>query len=120
MLFCFKQDRTNLLYFKLKILKLEGMITMECTKFIFKFNNHMQPDSFNCYFIKLENVHKCNTKQKQRNEYFQFRISSESGRKTIHHICLQVWKNVQTKFRHCPFSTFRKYFNIVSKYYTNK
>ena len=122
MLFCSKQNQTNLLYFKLKILKLEDMISMEYAKFIFKFNNHMLPDSFNCYFTKLEYVHKCNTKQKQRNEYFRFRISSESGRKTLHHICLQVWKNVPTKFRHCPFSMFKKYFksNIVSNYFTNK
>ena len=95
---------------------------MEYAKFIFKFNNHMLPDSFNCYFTKLENVHKYNTKQKQRNEYFQFCISSESRTKTLHYICLQVWKNVRTKFRHCPFSTFKKFFksNIVSNYYTNK
>ena len=58
MLFCSKQDRTNLLYFKLKILKLEDMIAMEYAKFIFKFNNHMLPDSFNCYFTNLENAHK--------------------------------------------------------------
>ena len=60
------------------------MIATEYAKF--KFNNHMLPDSFNCYFTKLENVPKYNTKQKQRNEYFQFPISSESGRKTLHHI----------------------------------
>ena len=116
MLFCSKQDRTNLLYSKLKILKLKDMIAMGYAKFIFKFSYHMLPDSFNYCFTKLENVHKYNTKQKQRYEYFQFRIFSESGRKTLHHICLKVWKNVPTKFRHCPFSTFKKYFksNIVS------
>ena len=84
----------------------------------------MVPDSFNYryYFTKLESVHNYNTKQKQRNEYFQFHISSESGRKTLHHIYLRVWKNVPTKFPHCPFSTFKKYFksNIVSDYRTDK
>ena len=70
MLFCSKQDRTNLLYSKLKILKLEDMIEMEYAKFIFKFNNHMLPDSFNCYFTKIENVHKYNTKQKLFNFVF--------------------------------------------------
>ena len=65
MLFCSKQDRTNILYFKLKILKLEDMIAMEYAKFIFKFNIHKLPDSFNCYFTKLENVHKyCTTLNK--------------------------------------------------------
>ena len=90
MRFCSKQDRTNLLYTKLKILKLDNLIAMEYAKSIFKFNNHMLPDSFNYYFTKLENVHKYNTKQKRRNKYFQFRISSESERKTLHHICLKV------------------------------
>ena len=56
MLFCSKQDRTNLFYFKLKILKADDMIAMEYAKFIFKFNNHMLPDSFNYYYAKLENV----------------------------------------------------------------
>ena len=122
MLFCSKQDRTNSLHSKLKILKPKDMIAMEYAKFIIKFNNQMLPDSFNYYFTTLENVHKYNTKQKQRNEYFQFRIFSESGGKTLHHICQKVWKNVPTKFCYCPFSTIKKYFksNIVSNDHTNK
>ena len=113
MFFCTKQDRTNLLYFKLKILKLDDMIATEYAKFIFKFNNHSLPDSFSCYVTKLESVHKYNSKQKQRNEHFQFCISSKSVRKTLHHICLKVWKNVPTKFRHCPFSTLRNISNSI-------
>ena len=74
------------------------------------------------YFSKLKSVHKYNTEQKQRNEYFQFRIFSEAGRKTLHHICLKVWKNVTTKFLHCQFSTFKKCFksNMVSNNHTEK
>ena len=47
-----------------------------------------------------------NTKQKLCNEYFQIRLSSESGRKNLHHIYLKVWKNVPTKFRPCSFMLF--------------
>jgi len=47
------------------------MISMEYAKFMLKFNNKMLPDSFDNYFIKLENVHSYNTRQKHRNEYFQ-------------------------------------------------
>ena len=46
----------------------------------------MLPDSFNHYFIKLNSVHKYNSKQKQRNEFFQFRIYSQSGRKTTSYL----------------------------------
>ena len=56
------------------------MITMEYAKSTFKFNNHILPsDSFNHFLTKIDKVRKYNTKQKQRNKYFQFRISSESG-----------------------------------------
>ena len=91
-LFCSELDRTNLLYSKLKIFELKDMIAVEYAKFIFKFNNHMLPDSFNYNFTKLENEHKYSTKQKQRNKYFQFCIFSKSGRKNLHHICLKVRK----------------------------
>ena len=100
MLFCSKQYQTNLLYSKLKVLKLYDMIAMEYAKFIFIFNNYMLPDFFNYYITKLDSVHIYNTKQKKRNNFFQFRVSSESVRKTLHHICLIVWMNVPTKFCH--------------------
>ena len=57
------------------------MINMEFAKFMFKFNNKMLPESFDCYFTKLDNIHKHNTRQKHRNEYYQFHPSSESGKK---------------------------------------
>ena len=68
MLFCSKQDRTNLFYSKIKMIKLGDMIAMEYAKFMLRFNNHMLPDSFNYYFTKFNSVHKYNTIQKQRNE----------------------------------------------------
>ena len=54
---------------------------MEFAKFMFKFNNKMLPESFDCYFTKLDNIHQHNTRQKHRNEYYQFHTSSESGKK---------------------------------------
>ena len=44
---------------------------MEFAKFMFKFNNKMLPESFDCYFTKHDNIHKHNTRQKHRNEYYQ-------------------------------------------------
>ena len=113
MFFCSKQDRTNLLYFKLKILKLEDMIAMEYAKFIFKFNNHMLPDSFNCYFTKLENIHQYNTKQKQRNEYFQFRISSESEEKLYTISVYQCGRISRRNFATVHFQRLKNFLNLI-------
>jgi len=61
------------------------MISMENAKFMFKFNNHMLPVSFDNNFIKLENVHNYNTRQKFRHDYFQSFKATEIGRKELHH-----------------------------------
>ena len=84
------------------------MINMEFAKFMVKFNNKMLPESFDCY--KLDNIHKHNTRQKHRNDYYnyQFHTSSESGKKTLQYICLNVRKNIPKEYRHCSFSLFKE------------
>ena len=60
-LFCSRHYEINLLYSMFRILKLDDMTKMEFAKFIFKYSNNMLPNSFNNYFIKLENIHNYNT-----------------------------------------------------------
>jgi len=90
------------------------MISMEFAKFMFKYNNQMLLNSFNDYFVKLENIHKQNTRQKCRNEYFQPFIGTKAGRKSLHHICLNIWSNIPQNYRHCSFVKFKKYFKAIA------
>ena len=94
---------------------------MEFAKFMYKFNNKMLPESFNNYFTKLDDVHKYKTRQKHRNEFFQFYIASKTGQKSLRHICINVWKNVPTEYRQCSFFKFKRYFksNALLKYNTS-
>ena len=82
-LFCPRRNETNLLYSRFRILKLDDMIKMKFAKFMFKYSNNTLPNSFNNYFIKLENIHNNNTGQKSRNEYFQTSFDTETGKKNI-------------------------------------
>ena len=93
-----KHHQTTLLYSEFGVLKLENMINMEFAKFMYKFNNKMLPESFNNYFTKLDDVHKYKTRQKHRNEFFQFYIASKTGQKNLRHICINVWKNVPAEY----------------------
>ena len=63
-----RRYETNLLYSRFRVLKLEDMINTEFAKFMFKYSNNMLSNSFNNHFIKLENIHNYNTRQKTRNE----------------------------------------------------
>ena len=103
---------------KCRVLKLEDMIKMEKAKFKFKYNNKMLPISFDNYFLKLEKVHKYNTRRKICNEYFQIYSRIESGRKALHHLYLKVWKEIPLEFRRCTFYRFKKHdkSTILTKY----
>ena len=94
---------TNSRYSDCSVLKLEDMIKMEFAKIMFKFNNNMLPTSFNNYFLKLDEVHNYNARQKTRNVYFQSFVGLETGRKTLHQICLKLWRDIPQTHRHCSF-----------------
>ena len=88
---------------------------MEKAKLMLKYNNKMLPISFDNYryFLKLEKVHKCNTRQKIRNEYFQIYSRTESAKKALHHFCVKVWKEIPLEFRRCTFDRFKKYYKLT-------
>ena len=98
---------TNLLYTKFCVQKLDDMIKMKLAKFMFKVNNKMLPNSFNNYFLRLDKIHKYNTRQTKRNEYFQSFVSSEAVRRALCHICLKLWKDIPQDLRHCSFYKFK-------------
>ena len=97
---------------------LTDMIKIELAKFMFKYNNRLLPPSFNNYFTKLDVIHHYNTRQKVTSEFFQPFIASEAGKKSLQHIGLKIWKNIPEEFKHCSFSSFKKYVksSAVSKY----
>ena len=91
---------TNSLYSDCSVLKLEDMTKMEFAKFMFKFNSNTLPTFFNNYFLKLDKVHNYNTWQKTRNVCFQSFVGLETGRKTLHHICPKLWRDISQTHMH--------------------
>ena len=86
-LFCPQHSKTDLLYSRFKILKLDETIAMEYANLLLKYN-HVQPNLFNNYFTKLETVHEYYARQKHRQEYFQPFIGTVAERKAFHYIFL--------------------------------
>ena len=85
---------------------------------MFKYNNRLLPPSFNNYFTKLDVIHHYNTRQKVTSEFFQPFIASETGKKSLQHIGLKIYKNIPKEFKPCSFPSFKKYikFSAISKY----
>ena len=117
-LFCSRRDSTAILYSKFGVLKLEDMVNMEISKFMFKFYDKTLPNLFDSYFTKLDSTHSYNTRQKSANKFFHYPARTETGKKILHHICLKVWKNIPQEDRDVSFYRFKKLFkiNCLSKY----
>ena len=77
---------------------LTDMIKIEFAKFMFKCNNRLLPPSFNNYFMKLDVMHHCNSRQKVTSEFFQPFIASETDKKSLQHIGVKIWKNIPEEF----------------------
>ena len=108
---CLFQPRktyVNLLFSKFQALKLKDMVNMEFAKFMYKYENHLLPSSFDNYFIKLESIHNYSTRQKTAGGFFYRPINSKFGRKRLHHICFKVWESISDEKKICSFLTFKR------------
>ena len=54
---------------------------MEFAKFMYKYENHMLPSSFDNYFIKLESILNYSTRQKSAGGFFIARLVVSLGEK---------------------------------------
>ena len=73
---------TNLLYTKFCVLKLDDVVKIELTKFMFKFTDQMLSNSFNNYFLRLDKIHKYNSRQKYV-LYFTYHKALLTIRRTV-------------------------------------
>ena len=117
-LFCPRKYPTFLLYSRFGVLQLDDMIKMEFAKFANKFYNKKLPNSFDNYFTDLKYIHNYNTRQKDRSNFYHRYVRSETGRKKLQHICVNVWENISLQSRNCSFVIFKKKFkqNCIANY----
>ena len=102
-LFCPRKYPTFLLYFRFGVLQLDDRIKMEFVKFAHKLFNKKLPNSFDNYFTDLKYIHNHNTRQKDRSNFYHRYVKSETGRKKLQLICVNMWENIPLQSRNCSF-----------------
>ena len=92
------------------MLKFHDMLEMEYAKFSHKFSNNMLPEYFKNYFIDLDTIHKINTRQKTKKNYFHTYARTEWGKKKIQHKALEIWEKLPVELKECSYFRFKKVF----------
>ena len=98
------------MYSKFGVLKFDDMLKMEYAKFSHKFSSNMLPEYFKNYFIDLDTIHKINTRQKTKKNYFHTYARTEWGKKKIQHKALKIWEKLPVELKECSYFRFKKVF----------
>ena len=109
------------MYSKFGVLKFHDMLEMEYAKFSHKFSKNMLPEYFKNYFIDLDTIHKINTRQKTKKNYFHTYARTEWGKKKIQHKALEIWEKLPVELKECSYFRFKKVFKqIILSGYNNE
>ena len=94
---------------------------MEIAKFIFRLKNKMLRILFDNYFTNLCEIHKYNTRQKGKSEYYHHSSKNEFGKKRLNNESLKVWESISLAKKECSSSKFKKMFkdDILNYYFEN-
>ena len=55
------------------------------------------------YFIDLDTIHKINTRQKTKKNYFHTYARTEWGKKNIQHKALEIWEKLPVELKECSY-----------------
>ena len=70
----------------------------------------MLPEYFKNDFIDLDTIHKINTRQKTKKNYFHAYARTEWGKKKIQHKALEIWEKLPVELKECSYLRFKKVF----------
>ena len=91
------ENKTNNLYYKIKLLKVEDLFNLEIGKFMFKLNNNLLPKPFKPYFKSVNSIHSHNTRNVDK--LFIPRLNKKIGQKSLSFLGSKTWNNITKKIR---------------------
>ena len=81
-----------------QILPLQQLYEFKVLEFMFKFNNHLLPNTFASLYVTNENVHNHNTRQRHHLHHTQ--TTSLALSKTIRHTGINLWNPLPQELKH--------------------
>ena len=106
-LFCHKRTAIGNLFAKFFVLKLIDLYKLECTKFMYKFENGLLPISFSNCFTNLKSILSYNTRYKEKSKFVLPGFRSNYGKKNTS-VC--TWSEVPQEVKSRTYFSFKKEF----------
>ena len=98
---------TNPQYYKLGILKLPELYTLEIAKLMHQYSHHTLPQSFSTFFTLISSVHKRFTRAKTENELYIPKFSTARSQKSFKYQGAEIWNSIPTEIKQLTFHKFK-------------
>ena len=101
-------DRVTPIYKHLHILKLEDLLNLETSKFMFKLMNgsQLQPGIFSSFFTKVSNIHSRITRSSLNNSLYLPNLRSNRLQRSIRYRGVKIWNDVPNDLTCCTLRGF--------------
>ena len=99
---------TQMLFKKLKYLKLHDIYLLETAKTMYKICNGMSPIKYSQKMIKLEKIHLHNTRQNQSNSIFVKGVRTKFAQKLTLFFGAKLWNKLPNDLKKLPYHRFKK------------
>lgn len=108
MTFSIFHEHSNPLFIKLGILKLHDLIFYHNAMFMYDFHNDSLPETFNTFFLPVNQRHNYNTRLASRLSYSLPHIRTNYGKFNIRYSGVKVWNEIDDETKKLKPACFKK------------
>ena len=103
-------DHTNPVFIQLKIIKFKDLVYLQNAIFVYNFYSSKLPQTFDKYFILVDQRHNYNTRHASRSSYLLPKIRTNYGKFNIRFVGAKVWNLIDEDIKNFSLSKFKDHF----------
>ena len=98
---------SNPQYYKLGILKLPELYTLEIAKLMHQYSHHNLPQPFSTFFTPVSSVHERFSRAKTENKLYIPKFSTARSQKSFKYQGAKIWNSIPTEIKQLTFHKFK-------------
>ena len=114
-------EHTNPLFIKLKIVKFHDLVYIHNAIFVYNYNSGNLPNTFDTFFVLVNQKHNYNTRLSSRSSYSLPKIRTNYGKFNIRYTGAKVWNSIDENIKRASLTKFKEHLiSVVLESYENK
>ena len=106
--FSIRDEHSNPLYVKLKLIKIKDLVYFHNALFTFQYYHNQLPNAYVNFFQKVSSVHQYRTRLASKASYYTAPIRTNYGKFSIKFMGPTVWNQIDEKLKNSSLKSFKQ------------